>query len=138
MKIILVDIDGTLALRGDRAPHDHESSMEDGVNWPVVKVVDAFHAAHFGEVLLISGREEQYRDVTEYWLAAHHLMPYRIDLLMRQTKDNRPDEIVKREIYEQIVKPRYEVVAVVDDRNKVVRMWRNLGLLCLQVADGDF
>ena len=137
MEVVLVDIDGTIALRGDRAPHDHDSSMEDGVNWPVVKVCKALHNSGYG-VVLISGRDEKYRDVTEYWLGAHNIFPHRLQLIMRQRKDNRPDEIVKRELYEQFVKPNYDVFAVLDDRNKVVKMWRELGLTCLQVAEGDF
>ena len=135
--IVLCDIDGTLALRGDRAPHDHDSSMEDAVNWPVVKACNAFHAAGYG-VLLISGREEIYRGVTEYWLGTPGLLKYRLGLIMRAEKDNRPDEIVKRELYEQKIQPHYQVGLVLDDRNKVVKMWRELGLTCLQVAEGDF
>ena len=137
MKVVLCDIDGTLALRGDRAPHDHDSSMEDAVNWPVVKVCDAFHAAGLG-VVLISGREEKYRPVTEYWLGTHGLLKYRLTLIMRAEKDSRADEIVKRELYQQQIMNRYQVMAVLDDRNKVVKMWRELGLLCLQVQEGDF
>lgn len=137
MKIILCDIDGTLALRGDRAPHDHDSSMEDAVNWPVVKACDAFHIASYG-VVLISGREEQYRAVTEYWLGTHSILKYRQALIMRAANDNRPDDIVKRELYEQQIKPHFDVLLILDDRNKVVRMWRDLGLTCLQVQEGDF
>jgi hypothetical protein len=89
-------------------------------------------------VLLISGREEIYRGVTEYWLGTHGLLKYRLGLIMRAEKDNRPDEIVKRELYEQKIQPHYQVGLVLDDRNKVVKMWRELGLTCLQVAEGDF
>ena len=136
-EIVLCDIDGTLALRGDRAPHDHDSSMEDAVNWPVVHVCNALYAAGHA-ILLISGREEIYRAVTEYWLGTHGLLKYRLGLIMRAEKDNRPDEIVKRELYEQKIQPHYQVGLVLDDRNKVVKMWRELGLTCLQVAEGDF
>ena len=31
-----------------------------------------------------------------------------------------------------------DVFLVVDDRQKVVNMWRDLGLTCVQVAPGDF
>lgn len=135
-KIILCDIDGTIALRGDRAPHDHDSSMEDAVNWPVVKLCHALFPTF--PIMLMSGREEKYRGVTEYWLGTHNIFPHRIGLIMRALKDNRPDEVVKRELYEQHIKDRYAVAAMFDDRNKVVKMWRELGLLCLQVAEGDF
>ena len=37
-----------------------------------------------------------------------------------------------------LIKDKYQVDYVLDDRNQVVEMWRSLGLTCLQVADGDF
>ena len=57
---------------------------------------------------------------------------------MRETGDSQPDKIVKRKIYENIIKGRFNVKFVLDDRDQVVRTWRNLGLRCLQVAYGDF
>jgi hypothetical protein len=60
-------------------------------------------------------------------------------LYMRPAKDNRRDDRIKAEIYKRDIKPRHgEVAYVVDDRNKVVRMWRSLGLTVLQCAEGDF
>lgn len=136
--MILCDIDGTLALRGDRSPHDHDSAMEDAVHWPIVKLCDAIQASGVYEFVLISGRDEQFRDVTEYWLDRHQILAYRQRLLMRQRGDSRPDEVVKRELYESDAALIRTVWLVLDDRNKVVKMWRDLGLTCLQVADGDF
>jgi hypothetical protein len=57
---------------------------------------------------------------------------------MRARGDGRPDEIVKKELYRKRVAPRWKVTAVLDDRDKVVRMWRRIGLTVLQVAEGDF
>src|SRR6185436_13095447 len=60
---ILCDIDGTIALRGDRSPHDHDASMEDAVNKPVVKLVEALMDAVEADTLIIlSGRDEKYWD----------------------------------------------------------------------------
>ena len=33
---------------------------------------------------------------------------------------------------------KYNVAFVLDDRDQVVRVWRDLGLTCLQVDYGDF
>jgi len=51
-----------------------------------------------------------------------------------------PDErgYLPKEIYEENIKGRYEVLFVLDDRNRVVDFWRSIGLICLQVAPGDF
>jgi len=57
---------------------------------------------------------------------------------MRPTGDNRKDAIVKREIFDREIRDRYRILFVLDDRNQVVDMWRELGLTCLQVAPGDF
>jgi hypothetical protein len=57
---------------------------------------------------------------------------------MREAGDKRADDIVKAEIFFRDIAPRWNVKAAIDDRNRVVAMWRSLGLLCLQVAEGDF
>ncbi len=131
---VLVDIDGTIALRGDRSPHAHDEAMEDGVNWSIVNLVNKLDFP----VVLISGRDMKYREVTEYWLYAHNLFVDRECLVMRHEKDNRADEIVKKELYEKFISRFYRVQWVFDDRDKVVKMWRELGLTCLQVAEGNF
>ena len=50
----------------------------------------------------------------------------------------RSDDIVKFELLEQILEFGYEPILVLDDRDRVVKMWRAAGLRCLQVAPGDF
>lgn len=42
------------------------------------------------------------------------------------------------ELYERYVQPIGSVTAVLDDRARVVAMWRALGLTVLQVAEGNF
>jgi hypothetical protein len=34
--------------------------------------------------------------------------------------------------------PLDEIAFVLEDRNSMVKKWRELGLTCLQVAEGDF
>ena len=57
---------------------------------------------------------------------------------MRKDGDYRPDTVVKKEIYEREIKDKYEVLFAIDDRTQVVKTWRELGLTCLQCANGDF
>jgi len=59
-------------------------------------------------------------------------------LYMRTEGDYRDDAVVKYELYVQYIAPTFDVAVVLDDRNRVVRMWRQVGLTCLQVEDGDF
>ena len=48
-----------------------------------------------------------------------------------------PDDILKKKMLDTFVDIN-DVFLVVDDRQKVVDMWRNLGLNTWQVAPGDF
>ena len=48
-----------------------------------------------------------------------------------------PDEILKKKMLDLFVDID-DVFMTVDDRQKVVDMWRGLGLTCFQVAPGDF
>jgi hypothetical protein len=57
---------------------------------------------------------------------------------MRKRGDKRKDVIVKKEIYEKFIKDNYEVFFVLDDRDQTVKGWRDLGLKCFQVAEGNF
>lgn len=134
--VVLVDIDGTAALRNGRDPYDETRVSEDLPNVPVLRVVSAMHAAGNG-IVFMSGRSEGCREDTEAWLAMHGGVPY-LGLYMRASGDRRRDAIVKAELFDRHVRTRYNVVCVIDDRRQVVEMWRAMGLTVMQVADGDF
>lgn len=61
-----------------------------------------------------------------------------LPLCMRASLDYRKDFEVKKEIFENKIRDFFQVLFVVDDRQQVVDMWRNLGLVCLQCDYGDF
>ncbi|MCW2902025.1 MAG: hypothetical protein JWO67_4290 [Streptosporangiaceae bacterium] len=137
----LVDLDGTVALRdetapGCRSPYDWSRVGEDLPNAPVITVVRAL-AASGHPIVYMSGRSDECRAATDAWIAEHVGVEGEA-LHMRAAGDYRPDQVVKRELYERWVEPAYRVAAVIDDRAKVVRMWRGLGLTVFQVAEGDF
>lgn len=133
----IVDVDGTLALLNGRDPYETVALNDDVPNQPVIQVVRAL-ACHpdVDAIVVVSGRQERSRKVTLDWLEDHGI-PFN-ELHMRPTGDNRPDQMIKEEILDVQLLPRYEVVGVLDDRQKVVDMWRRNGLTCFQVAPGDF
>ncbi|MDR4483862.1 MAG: hypothetical protein R3B95_11725 [Nitrospirales bacterium] len=131
---VLVDIDGTLAIRETRGPHDLSLVIEDRPRLHMDEVLECFESHLY--VIYVSGRQEQARAQTEYWLKVHGF-PKGAALLMRTDGDNRQDAIVKAEMLDKI-KQSYEVVVVLDDRDQCVKMWRSRGLLCLQVEEGNF
>ena len=135
----IVGVDGTLALRGDRPSYDLSRVGEDQPNTPVVTVVRAL-IRDGNQIRYMSGRMERCRRPTVMWLRRHvNPATAPAHLWMRANDDTRPDQVVKRELYEEHVRGRYEVEGVIDDRDRVIRMWRDeLGLTVLQVADGNF
>lgn len=130
----IVDVDGTLAKMNGRGPFDWRRVGEDSPNEPIVKIVNSLESEDW--IIVVSGRDGSCRDLTERWLREHGI---RFDeLFMREAGDQRKDAIVKSEIFWRDIAPNWNVRGVFDDRDQVVRMWRGLGLTCLQVAPGDF
>ena len=130
---IVCDLDGTLCLF-DGDPYERDFT-QDRVNEPVADIVRRF-AESGTKVFYVSGRKDKFRGQTEQWLKKY-MLDY-ASPLMRKTDDERKDAIVKKEIYEESIKGKYNVQFVLDDRNQMVDMWRSLGITCLQVAEGDF
>ncbi|MFF5211878.1 hypothetical protein [Streptosporangium sp. NPDC000396] len=133
----IVDIEGTLALRGDRGPYEWDRVGEDLPNPPVVAIVRALILAGH-PIAYVSGRIERTRRVTERWLRAHvgHFDAAE-GLWLRQNGDRRPDTVWKAEVYREHFAHR-EVAAVIEDWARVVAMWRALGLTVVQVAEGNY
>lgn len=123
----MFDIDGTLAhMDGNRHPYEAKY-LDDRLDTAVEIVLYALYAQGF-PIFILSGREgtASAREQTETWLASNGI-PHTA-LFMRAEGDTRPDEIVKKEIYMEHIHPIHNVIAVFDDRPKVIRAWRLLGL----------
>jgi hypothetical protein len=149
-RIVIADIDGTIALIEhrrhwlDAERHPDMTSDErwrkffaacfdDLPNSPVIHTLQALrHAGYY--IHVFSGRSDEVREETIYWLHAFNV-PYN-HLRMRAAGDFTLDEELKRQwITEYDLS---QILCVLDDRQKVVDMWRSLGLTCFQVAPGDF
>lgn len=137
-KAIICDIDGTLALLGNRNKFD-PTSGEDMLNYPIANILKVYGNQKVFKVdlILLTGREDKYGEFTVNWLRKNGINHYK-ELYMRSTGDFRKDYIIKKEIYEKEIKPKYEVLFVLEDRDQAVKMWREEGLTCLQVAPGNF
>lgn len=141
---VIFDLDGTLAIARHRDVYDGSLCESDDINSPVVEFLHFIRecpiAPHRGpiQVIFCSGREDEFRPQTENWLMKHGLILRGDLLLMRASDDKRNDAIVKREIFEQHIAGKFNVLAAFDDRNRVVKMWRSVGVPCFQVCDGDF
>jgi hypothetical protein len=129
-----------------------ENIQLDEPNLPVIKMAQMFKADGF-KIVIFSGRNDRSFHTTKEWLekfdVPFDLLVLRPDKFQSDswpiangnpaTKAMRfmPDEILKKEMLDTFVDID-DVFLVVDDRDKVVKMWRDLGLNTFQVAPGDF
>lgn len=134
---IIVDIDGTLAHHGDRNPYDTTRYAEDTLDITVRNLAVSWYKSTDCFIILMSGRNVNDRGVTEKWLSDNGV--HYNALYMRpsdQPKTN--DAIIKNELFEKYIAGQYDVDFVLDDRDRVVEMWRAKGLKVLQVSEGAF
>lgn len=145
---ILCDLDGTLALMGDRSPYDASRCDElDKPNWPVIECVKAMYARGV-KVIFFSAREDKDRAPTQRfidkWVLTDDVddslkqIPIQYQLFMRPTGDQRNDGIMKEIMFNEHIRGKYNVRFILDDRDRVVSKWREMGLTAFQVAPGNF
>lgn len=144
---IIIDLDGTICdlehrrhyVRGE-GKKDWKSFFAELCNDTVNQAVQYVYqmACRSGTIVIfLSGRPSEYRKETEKWLKDHNLDGY-FALFMRPFNNKEDDAIIKEQLYRSYVEPYFNVQFVLDDRNRVVNMWRQIGLHCFQVAPGDF
>lgn len=136
-KAIMVDIDGTVAKNVSRGFFDWHRVSEDYPHDDIINLVKIMRNQGYN-VIFVSGRDGVCFVDTKNWLERYFNVDDGFRLFMRTEGDNRPDEVIKKEIYYDRIIHNYYIEYVLDDRNKVVKMWRDIGLRVLQVADGDF
>ena len=147
-KIVIFDLDGTLALIDDRrdlATKDNgkfdwdvffnpDNINLDLPNQPVIDMANLLHKQGF-RIFILSGRSDVTHQATVNWLNDNGV--WWDHLVMRpQNQLYLPDNDLKQGWLDSIGKD--NVAMVFDDRNQVVDMWRQNGLTCFQVADGNF
>ena len=149
MHCYLFDLDGTLA---DLTHRLHHIQPPEGAakNWdaffdacdgdaPISPVLTlAHHLMREVTLVFVSGRSDATRKKTEAWLFKYGLGDGPGRLYMRKAGDHRPDNIVKGELLDQILAAGFKPIMAFDDRDQVVKMWRERGVHCAQVADGNF
>jgi phosphoglycolate phosphatase-like HAD superfamily hydrolase len=156
--VFIFDLDGTLAniehrlhfigatpttfVKEEESPKkDWDSFFAAAANdEPIFEVITVARAlAKAGHTLIYStGRAESSRLITAKWLEKYRI-PIGL-LYMRKTGDHREDNVVKGELFDQILKiyKQEEIGGVFEDREQVVQMYRARGVRVFQVAPGKF
>jgi len=125
---IICDIDGTLARMHNRSAFEYNKVLDDKPNDLLIKVLNGLKKTTDLEIFLFSGREavDNCRQDTEKWLELHNVEYDQ--LVMREDGNHEPDDDLKERFYRQYIWGKYNCVGVFDDRPRVVRRWRELGL----------
>ena len=165
-KTVIFDLDGTLAdievrrkmsvkpngkMDWDVFFHPDNIQYDKPVH-AIVNLAQTYYKDGYN-IVIFSGRNDRSWKETKDWLkkhdVPHHLLVMRPDKFKSKsfpvadgnpaTLDMRymPDDILKKHMLDAFVDIN-DVFLVVDDRDKVVKMWRSLGLNTWQVAEGNF
>ena len=146
MSIVIFDLDGTLALIEHRRhfvedgnkqwKEFFEACVDDRVNTPVAEIWQSLEDKGH-EMWIFSGRSDAVEDETRKWLLDSYIWPDR--LMMRKAGDHQPDDKLKQGWLDSLnEQERADILCVFDDRDRIVKMWRDNGITCLQVAEGNF
>lgn len=136
-RAVIFDIDGTLAIMGDRSPYDGAKVYLDSLNRDVHHALTAMWDLG-AQIIIVSGRDEEYREVTEKWLADNGVEYDALYMRPTEPGPKREDSIIKYELFNQHIRPeKYRILGVYDDRHRVLRMWRELGLTTFHVNGPD-
>lgn len=149
LPIYIFDLDGTLALTNHRQhllygekrmwKEFFELCHLDKPNQPVIQLLQQLHLV--ADVRIFSGRSDAVLRKTIDWLVTHTRLPESAlpPMKMRRSDDFTADDELKRQWYDELtMDEKSRLVCIFDDRDRVVAMWRAIGVTCLQVAPGDF
>jgi len=141
---ILFDLDGTLC----NVDHRRQYVATKPRNWeawncsiindkPISQVLEVLNALKDRfSIFFVSGRSDDYRDVTIEWFEKHRICEHDYNgLLMRKYQDYRDDAVVKGELADEIEK-NYKIFAVFDDRRRVIEEWLRRGYFVFDVGQG--
>ena len=148
--VVIFDLDGTLALINKRRSISTKSNQKldwdvffdpknidlDLPNKAVIAALNSLKKSGY-TIYIMSGRLSTTREATIRWLKKHCI--HFDSLMMRENSSEEKylsDEDLKYKWLCSVGKK--NILCVFDDRSKVVKMWRENGLTCFQVDEGDF
>jgi len=152
MKTVIFDLDGTLAdietRRGISIKENGKMDWDiffdpnnislDTPNRPVITMAKLLKESGH-RIVILSGRSKVTKDATRDWLKQFDV-PFDVLKMRPDNKEFKfmPDDQLKKLWLDQLFPNKDDILCIFDDRDKVVKMWRDNGLTCFQVNYGDF
>lgn len=133
--IVIVDIDGTLALRGNRGPFEYHKVEVDYPNHAIITTVKGLRRSGVNPIY-VTGREKRCLPQTSRWLLRHGLPKTHQDhyeMYMRPDGDRRKNEVVKEEILNNDILPFYNVLLALDDDERLWSVYKRYQIPMLHV-----
>ena len=157
-KIIIVDIDGTIAKLDarlgfiQRTPKEwdkfyEELDKDEPMSENILNIIADLVVTNSTPVF-VTGRPERTRTDTERWITKHFVAHHNdarpenlisfpgSELFMRPENDYREDFVIKKEIHDNHILPNYEILRIYEDRQQVIRMYRDLGYEVIDMGPG--
>lgn len=134
-KCIVIDMDSTMCFNTTKRPWFGEGAAEgminDVPNTGMCDIVRQLQEQYL--VVVATGRDTTQAEVTKEWLSRQGI---NVDeFYFRTNKDYRKGVVVKKEQIEAILE-KYDIVAIFDDCEPIVDMYREMGLTVLQPNKG--
>lgn len=141
--IIIIDIDDTLSLAGERfklatksdgkinwdIAHDPELVKKDKPNLPMVDLAKRYKKDGF-KIVILTGRPDTIKEVTENWLYDNGIEYDELYMRVKQEYYTKAYTF-KKKIYEIYIKD--DVLCAYDDDEKIIQMWNELGIPAFKV-----
>ena len=135
-KAVIFDVDGTLSKMTTRTPFEWNKVDEDEPKVEVINLVKMYKTSGY-KIIIFTGRDGCCLEKSKRWLIMNGVDYDEVHI--RPEGNQEKDSIIKKRLFEDNIRGKYNVELVVDDRDQVVKMWRKeLGLTCLQVDYGNF
>ena len=134
-KCIVIDMDSTMCFNTTKRPWFGDGAAEGMINdVPNTGMCDMIRKLQEDFVIVVAtGRDTTQEAVTKEWLAKQGINAD--EFYFRTNKDYRKGVVVKKEQIEAILE-KYDIVAIFDDCEPIVDMYREMGLTVLQPNKG--
>ena len=134
-KCIVIDMDSTMCFNTTKRPWFGDGAAEGMINdVPNTGVCEMIRQLQEDFVIVVAtGRDTTQEEVTKQWLAKQGINPD--EFYFRTKGDFRKGVVVKKEQIEAILE-KYDIVAIFEDCEPIVNMYREMGLTVLQPNKG--